>query len=220
MNEEVINIRNGQYSIGQRTLWSGVNADIAAGQMVAISGPSGCGKTTLLNCLGLLDSFSGGSMNVLGHDVMGMKERQARKLRRTEIGYLFQDFALVDVDSVADNVAVAIPPATPKGRKAGIISDALEKVGLAGREAEKAYSLSGGEQQRVSFARILVRSPRSILADEPTAALDARNGNRVMTLLQKQAQAGAAVVVVTHDDRVRHQCDSTFDLSAHCGGSI
>ena len=220
MNEEVINIRDGQYSIGQRTLWSGVNADIAEGQMVAISGPSGCGKTTLLNCLGLLDSFSGGSMNVLGHDVMGMKERQARKLRRTEIGYLFQDFALVDVDSVADNVAVALPPATPKGRKASIISDALEKVGLAGREAEKAYSLSGGEQQRVSFARILVRSPRLILADEPTAALDTRNGDRVMALLKQQAQAGAAVVVVTHDDRVRQQCDSTFDLSAHCGGSI
>ena len=220
MNEEVINIRNGQYSIGQRTLWSGVNADIAAGQMVAISGPSGCGKTTLLNCLGLLDSFSGGSMNVLGHDVMGMKERQARKLRRTEIGYLFQDFALVDVDSVADNVAVALPPATPEGRKASIIADALEKVGLAGREAEKAYSLSGGEQQRVSFARILVRSPRLILADEPTAALDTRNGDRVMALLKQQAQAGAAVVVVTHDDRVRQQCDSTFDLSAHCGGSI
>ena len=217
MNEEVINIRDGQYSIGQRTLWSGVNADITAGQMVAISGPSGCGKTTLLNCLGLLDSFSGGSMRVLGHDVMNMKERQARKLRRTEIGYLFQDFALVDVDSVADNVAVALPPATPKGRKAGIISDALEKVGLAGREAEKAYSLSGGEQQRVSFARILVRSPRLILADEPTAALDTRNGDRVMALLKQQAQAGAAVVVVTHDDRVRQQCDSTFDLSAHCG---
>ena len=217
MNEEVINIRDGQYSIGQRTLWSGVNADITAGQMVAISGPSGCGKTTLLNCLGLLDSFSGGSMRVLGHDVMNMKERQARKLRRTEIGYLFQDFALVDVDSVADNVAVALPPATPKGRKAGIISDALEKVGLAGREAEKAYSLSGGEQQRVSFARILVRSPRLILADEPTAALDTRNADRVMALLQEQAQAGAAVIVVTHDDRVRQQCDSTFDLSAHCG---
>ena len=217
MNEEVINIRDGQYSIGQRTLWSGVNADITAGQMVAISGPSGCGKTTLLNCLGLLDSFSGGSMRVLGHDVMNMKERQARKLRRTEIGYLFQDFALVDVDSVADNVAVALPPATPEGRKASIIADALEKVGLAGREAEKAYSLSGGEQQRVSFARILVRSPRLILADEPTAALDTRNGDRVMALLKQQAQAGAAVVVVTHDDRVRQQCDSTFDLSAHCG---
>ncbi|QPS59805.1 ABC transporter ATP-binding protein [Corynebacterium minutissimum] len=217
MNEEVINIRDGQYSIGQRTLWSGVNADITAGQMVAISGPSGCGKTTLLNCLGLLDSFSGGSMRVLGHDVMNMKERQARKLRRTEIGYLFQDFALVDVDSVADNVAVALPPATPEGRKASIIADALEKVGLAGREAEKAYSLSGGEQQRVSFARILVRSPRLILADEPTAALDTRNADRVMALLQEQAQAGAAVIVVTHDDRVRQQCDSTFDLSAHCG---
>ncbi|KHO30727.1 peptide ABC transporter ATPase [Corynebacterium minutissimum] len=212
-----MNIRDGQYSIGQRTLWSGVNADITAGQMVAISGPSGCGKTTLLNCLGLLDSFSGGSMRVLGHDVMNMKERQARKLRRTEIGYLFQDFALVDVDSVADNVAVALPPATPEGRKASIIADALEKVGLAGREAEKAYSLSGGEQQRVSFARILVRSPRLILADEPTAALDTRNADRVMALLQEQAQAGAAVIVVTHDDRVRQQCDSTFDLSAHCG---
>lgn len=156
-------------------------------------------------------------MSVLGHDAMGMKERQARKLRRTEIGYLFQDFALVDVDSVADNIAVALPPATPQGRKASIIADALERVGLSGREDEKAYSLSGGEQQRVSFARILVRSPRLILADEPTAALDARNGDRVMALLQEQAQAGAAVVVVTHDDRVRQQCDSTFDLSAHCG---
>lgn len=217
MNEEVINIRDGQYSIGQRTLWSGVNADITAGQMVAISGPSGCGKTTLLNCLGLLDSPTGGSMSVLGHDVTGMKERQARKLRRAEIGYLFQDFALVDVDTVADNVAVALPPATPQGRKASIIADVLEKVGLSGREAEKAYSLSGGEQQRVSFARILVRSPRLILADEPTAALDTTNGDRVMALLQEQAQAGAAVVVVTHDDRVRQQCDSTFDLSAHCG---
>ena len=217
MNEEVINIRDGQYSIGQRTLWSGVNADITAGQMVAISGPSGCGKTTLLNCLGLLDSPTGGSMSVLGHDVTGMKERQARKLRRAEIGYLFQDFALVDVDTVADNVAVALPPATPQGRKASIIADVLEKVGLSGREAEKAYSLSGGEQQRVSFARILVRSPRLILADEPTAALDTTNGDRVMALLQEQAQAGAAVVVVTHDDRVRQQCDSTIDLSAHCG---
>ncbi len=216
MNEAVIKIREGRYSIAKRTLWSGVDIDIAPGQVVALTGPSGCGKTTLLNCLGLLDSLTGGSMEVLGHDATRMKERQARKVRRNDIGYLFQDFALVDTDSVADNLAVALPPKTPQAKKTEIIAGALEQVGLAGREKEKAFSLSGGEQQRASFARILVRTPSLILADEPTAALDNRNSDRVLSLLQEQAAAGAAVIVVTHDDRVRDQCSEVFDLSAYC----
>ncbi|MDO5033194.1 ABC transporter ATP-binding protein [Corynebacterium sp.] len=215
MSDNVISMRGGVYRIGDRVLWEGVDADVSPGQIVAVTGPSGCGKTTLLNCFGLLDSLSQGSLHLFGTDIATMSQRQARKLRRSTLSYLFQDFALIDTDSVEQNVSVAMPPRTPRSARADVGDQALEKVGLGGRGKEKVFSLSGGEQQRVSFARILVRQPRLILADEPTASLDKHNADRVMSLLREQAERGAAVVVVTHDERVRDQCMSTVDLSRY-----
>ena len=201
------------YCIGSRTLWTDLNFEVSAGSFTALTGPSGSGKTTLLNCIGLLDRPTAGELTVCGHSTSGISERRARALRRTAIGYLFQDFALVEADSIRDNVALAAPVGLGRRERLDRVSAALDAVGLAGRQKEKVFVLSGGEQQRVALARILVRQPELILADEPTASLDRSNAAMVLDLLREQAEAGAAVIIVSHDPWVVSQCDREVSLA-------
>jgi len=177
----------------------GVSLQIDPGEFVAIMGPSGCGKSTLLNVLGLLDSPTSGVYSFFGQDVARLPEAQLTRLRRDNIGFVFQSFNLIDDLTVAENVEVALlyrsVPAAERKRR---VAEALERVGIAHRARHRPQQLSGGQQQRVAVARALVSQPKLILADEPTGNLDTANGEEVMRLLTEAAAAGVTVIMVTH----------------------
>ncbi|WP_326752345.1 ATP-binding cassette domain-containing protein [Streptomyces hirsutus] len=207
----MIEIENLTKTFGSRTLWSGLSFTVPHGEMLALTGPSGSGKSTLLNCLGLLDQPSTGAIRHEGRDITGFGPRAARHYRRDVLGYLFQNYALIDNATVAANLAVAMKPR--RARKATpSITDALERVGLAGREKEQVHRLSGGEQQRVALARLIVKQPALVLADEPTGALDHDNTTMVVDVLRSMSKDGCAVVIATHNDAVRDRCDTVLTV--------
>jgi putative ABC transport system ATP-binding protein len=178
---------------------NGVSLQINAGEFVAVMGPSGCGKSTLLNVLGLLDSPSGGSYTFFGEEAAGRSESALTRLRRDNIGFVFQSFNLIDDLSVAENVEVALLYRdVSAGERRRRVAEALEGVGMAHRAKHRPQQLSGGQQQRVAVARALVSEPKLILADEPTGNLDTANGDEVMRLLTEASAAGVTVVMVTH----------------------
>lgn len=200
-------------SYGARTLWTDVNLNLKEGQLTALVGPSGSGKSTLLNCLGLLDEPTSGVIRYEDRDITRLSPGAARRFRRDVLGYLFQNYALVENATIAQNLDVAL---RVRGRRRhaarAAMAQALERVGLGGRERDRVSRLSGGEQQRVALARLLVKEPRLVLADEPTGALDRGNTEMVVDVLRFMADSGCAVVIATHDDWVRDQCDQVFDV--------
>ncbi|MEU5692422.1 ATP-binding cassette domain-containing protein [Actinosynnema sp. NPDC020468] len=203
-------------SFDTRTLWSALSFSVRGGEMLALVGPSGSGKSTLLHCLGLLDKPDSGSIRHLGADITRFGRRRARLFRRDVLGYLFQNYALIDNATVAANLEIVVGPRrTSGGVKGTAVTEALDRVGLTGREKEVVHRLSGGEQQRVALARLLVKQPAVVLADEPTGALDLANTTLVLDVLRGMSDSGSAVVVATHDDHVRDRCDSVLVL----GGS-
>lgn len=199
---------------GDRRLWADVDLKFDAGSLTALIGPSGSGKSTLLNCLGLLEEPSSGSIEAEGVDLTSLGMGGRRRFRRDKLGYLFQNYALIENATVGQNLDVALRARRVRGtraREARIA--ALERVGLAGREGDRVSRLSGGEQQRVALARLMVKEPVLVLADEPTGALDSDNADVVVATLRELARDGACVVIATHDDRVRDQCDETVSVA-------
>jgi putative ABC transport system ATP-binding protein len=176
-----------------------VSMNVERGEFVAIMGPSGCGKSTFLNILGLLDSPSSGSYRFEGEDVSTASQARMTAIRRSSIGFVFQDFNLIDDLTVEENVAVALTyrSVSPKAQRRRV-ADALEQVDMAHRARHPPHRLSGGQQQRVAIARALVANPSIILADEPTGNLDSVNGDAVMKLLTDAFRAGTTVIMVTH----------------------
>jgi putative ABC transport system ATP-binding protein len=202
---------------GDRWLWRGVDLAIFPGEIVALVGPSGSGKSTLLNCAGMLTTPTTGNVQILGRDVHSASLRQRRRLWAHTIGYLFQDFALIEGSTIRANVEVVFGLAlTPAARRARgeRIGGALEDVGLGGREREPVYRLSGGEKQRVSIARLLAKRPAVILADEPTGSLDDANAERVLGHLRALASTGAGVLIATHSHLVVKHADRIIDVTA------
>lgn len=198
-------------SFGTRHLFSGLDLEFPAGSMTAVVGPSGSGKSTLLNCIGLLERPTAGSIRFDGRDVVRLGARGARLFRRDVLGYLFQNYALIDNATVRQNLDVAFAG----GRRrptAGARDEALRRVGLADRVDSPVHELSGGEQQRVALARLIVKQPRLILADEPTGALDAENATMVVETLRDFAADGAVVLVATHAPDVARACDRTVRI--------
>ncbi|MGW3668420.1 ABC transporter ATP-binding protein [Streptomyces sp. NPDC005141] len=215
----MIDIENLSKVFGARTLWRNVNLTVHRGEMLALVGPSGSGKSTLLNCLGLLDRPNTGTIRYEGKDITRFGRSDVRRFRRDTLGYLFQHYALIENATVVENLDVVVKPRRPaqgegrgkntdKGRAA--VTEALDRVGLAGREKEKIHHLSGGEQQRVALARLMVQQPALVLADEPTGALDDDNSAVVIDILREMSDAGCAVVIATHDAGVRDRCDAVF----------
>ncbi|MFJ7985751.1 ATP-binding cassette domain-containing protein [Streptomyces sp. NPDC096351] len=209
----MIEIQNLTKAYGSRTLWSGLDFTVEPGRLLALVGASGSGKSTLLNCLGLLDAPSSGAIRHEGRDVTKFSPRAARLYRRDVLGYLFQNYALIENATVAANLDIAI---APRRRSAGAptIAEALERVGLAGREKDRVHRLSGGEQQRVALARLIVKQPSLVLADEPTGALDEDNTALVVDILRAMSDEGCAVVIATHDSSVRDRCDTVLTVGA------
>lgn len=182
---------------------SEINLDIKQGEYVSISGPSGCGKSTLLSILGLLDTCSGGSFELNGHQVAELDHKQRAYIRNKEIGFVFQSFNLISDLTVEENVTLPLTyrKDLTKAERKQMAMAALERVDMSHRAKHYPAQLSGGQQQRVAVARAIVGNPSIILADEPTGNLDSKNAELVMALLDKLHAEGTTICMVTHDPR-------------------
>lgn len=193
----------------------GVDLDVRQGDHLSIVGRSGSGKSTLLNILGMLDLPSTGTVEFNGVRVDTMGGNQRAVLRGAAVGFIFQQFNLLAERTALENVMTPLLYAKGSAfwRREKLAAEMLERVGLGNRLREKPQRLSGGEQQRVAIARALVRSPRLILADEPTGALDIATGQSVMALLSEVAgESGAALITITHDPNVAALAHSHYLL--------
>lgn len=207
----MISVNGATKSFGNRLLWSDLSFSVDKGKMVALIGPSGSGKSTLLNCLGILEPVDSGEIVIDGRDITRFRAGAQRRFRRDVLGYLFQNYALIENATVEFNLDVAVATGR-RFRSRDAFEAALQRVGLGGRGNDMVYRLSGGEQQRVALARLLVKKPTVVLADEPTGALDSDNATMVIGVLRQLAEIGCAVVVATHSKHVESNCDSTVDL--------
>jgi putative ABC transport system ATP-binding protein len=191
----------------------GVSLDLPAGQFTAVMGPSGSGKSTLMHLLAGLDTPSAGSVEVAGHDITRMKDRDLTRLRRKHIGFVFQSFNLLPTLSAEENVVL---PVAIAGRKppAAEIDALLERVGLTERRSHKPAQLSGGQQQRVAIARALITRPTVLFADEPTGNLDSEAGAGILSLLRDAVDTeGQTTLMVTHDPRAAAIADRVLYLT-------
>jgi putative ABC transport system ATP-binding protein len=180
---------------------SEVSITINQGEFVTIMGASGSGKSTLLNIVGLLDSATSGNYQLLNQEMVGLGEQEKSKIRKQNIGFIFQNFNLIDELSVFDNIELPLiynnVPASERKQKVAVIA---ERLGISHRLKHYPQQLSGGQQQRVAVARALINDPKIILADEPTGNLDSKNGNEVMELLTDLHANGSTILMVTHSD--------------------
>ena len=179
-----------------------VSLEIKKGEFVAIMGPSGCGKSTLLNILGTLDSSTSGKYFFDGKEIDKMSESQLTSFRKGNIGFVFQNFNLIDELTVYENVELPLVYLnSKKSERKKKVMEALERMNIAHRAGHFPQQLSGGQQQRVAIARAVVTDCPLILADEPTGNLDSTNGLEVMELLSELNRQGTTVVIVTHSQR-------------------
>ena len=176
-----------------------INLNIQSGEFVSIMGPSGCGKSTLLNIIGLLDGFNEGSYQILNQEMANANESKRAKVRKENIGFIFQNFNLIDELSVYDNIELPMIYAkVSSSERKKRVQEIAEKLNIVHRLKHYPQQLSGGQQQRAAVARALVINPKIILADEPTGNLDSTNGNEVMELLTDLHAQGSTILMVTH----------------------
>jgi putative ABC transport system ATP-binding protein len=191
----------------------GVSLDVAPGELVAVMGPSGWGKSTLLALAGGLDSPSAGNVVVEGVHLSSLSKRQLARLRRTSIGYVFQDYNLIPALTAAENVSLPLELDGTSARRARPQAlAALEEVGLTGLADRFPDEMSGGQRQRTAIARALIGKRRLVLADEPTGALDSQTSEAVLGVLRARCDAGAAGILVTHEPRYAAYADRTVFL--------
>lgn len=202
----MIEIKNINKSFGDRVLFNDFSTIIEDGEFIVFSGPSGCGKTTLLNIIGGIEPIDKGEIIVDGIDIT--KRKNQLNYYRTKIGFLFQNFALVENKTVYENLKLV-----KKICQSGIsIDEALKIVGLEDKLKNKVYTLSGGEQQRIALARLLIKKCDIILADEPTGSLDKVNAQIVIELLKKFNSMGKTIILVTHDEEIKKEGKRVLSL--------
>jgi putative ABC transport system ATP-binding protein len=191
----------------------GVDLDVAPGETVAVMGPSGCGKSTLLHLLGGLDRLSEGEVWLAGRRIDDLGERALARMRRSDVGFVFQAFHLMEELTAVENVELPAllaggSPRAARKRAAGL----LERVGLADRASFLPSALSGGQRQRVAVARALSNEPLVVLADEPTGNLDSAATLDVLRLFESLHEAGQTLIIVTHDERIAATADRLISM--------
>lgn len=197
----------------QLTVLEDVNFSIAAGEFVAIMGPSGSGKSTLINLLGFIDRHFDGRYLFNGREIGDFKDEELSEIRNRSVGFVFQNFSLIENLSVAENVEL---PLLYKGAKHNEtqkkVKAALTRVGLSEKLDQLPKQLSGGQQQRVAIARALINQPNFIIADEPTGALDTHTTDEIMQLFKQLNDEGVTIILVTHDPETVVYCDRLLKI--------
>ena len=203
------------YRIGESefAVLKGIDLQIEEGEFIALMGPSGSGKSTLLNIVGCLDRPSGGRFLLLGQDISLTSDDELARIRREELGFIFQTFNLIGRISVQKNVEVPmmLSGVTRQKRRERALN-LLREVGIAHRSEFSPPNISGGEKQRVAIARALANDPKIIIADEPTGNLDLKNSDDVMKILSKLNQEGRTIIMVTHNPEITENCSRVIRL--------
>lgn len=207
----IVELKNVSKSYGDKNILNNLSIKIEEGTFNVIMGASGSGKSTILNIIGLLDKATSGDVILFGQKNIRPFSMKAEQMLKNKIGYLFQNFALIENETVANNLKLALE--NVKGNKKERISEALKEVGLEGYENKKIFKCSGGEQQRVAIARLLLKPCELILADEPTGSLDIKNREIVVKLLKNMQELGKTIIVVSHDSFFKEIADDVIDLS-------
>jgi putative ABC transport system ATP-binding protein len=199
----------------ETTALNKINLEIKQGEFVAIMGPSGCGKSTLLNILGLIDNPSEGQYFFDGRDVSKLRESECTDVRKGNIGFVFQNFNLIDELTVSENIELPLVylklPASERRKK---IESLLHRMKIGHRKDHFPRQLSGGQQQRAAISRAVISGPKLLLADEPTGNLDSKNGLEVMKILSEFNREGTTIIMVTHSERdseFAHMIVNLFD---------
>ncbi len=208
---KIVEISNLNKFFDSKHILKDFNLEVVEGEIITITGKSGCGKSTLLNIIGLLDAYTSGDMLINGKRITKITSKDAELLRRYYIGYIFQNYALIEKDTVEENLKIAVRYSSEKDKK-NAIRQALRIVDLEDYENKKIYELSGGEQQRVAIARVYIKPCSLVLADEPTGSLDLHNKLMVLNLLEKLRQEGKTIIIVTHDLDIAERFDKNIRL--------
>lgn len=209
----IVELENVSKSYGDKNVLNNLSFKIEEGTFNVIMGASGSGKSTILNIIGLLDKATSGDVILFGQKNIRPFSMKAEQMLKNKIGYLFQNFALIENETVANNLKLALE--NVRGNKKEKISVALKEVGLEGYENKKIFKCSGGEQQRVAIARLLLKPCELILADEPTGSLDIKNREIVVKLLKNMQEQGKTIIAVSHDPFFEAIADNVIDLSAN-----
>ena len=195
-------------SYGELAVLKGISFSIDKGDYISVMGRSGCGKSTLLNIIGGMDTASGGSYVFEGMEVSGMSDKQLSSFRNRKIGYVFQQFHLINDLSVLENIGMPLGYRGIAGKdRMKAAESALEQVGLSEKRNAVPKQLSGGEQQRIAIARAIVGEPSLIIADEPTGNLDSETAEKIMALFDSLHRSGKTILLVTHDPAVAAYVD-------------
>ena len=205
----MITLNNISKKYNEKNIVRNFNLKINKGEYISIVGESGSGKTTLLNIIGLLEKQTSGDIVVMG--IKNPTSKELTKLQREFYGYVFQNYALIEEDSVQTNLKLALKYNKVIDKQAEI-NRALKLVGLEGYNKKKVFELSGGEQQRLALARIMLKKCEIILADEPTGNLDNKNRDIVFNILKDLNKQGKTIVIVTHDNYIANKCDKIIKL--------
>lgn len=210
----IISLQGITKCFGDHCLFRNYYLDVEENDFIALIGKSGAGKSTLLNIIGLLEKQDSGNIYICGKKNPSLDRKDGIHLLRYDISYLFQNYGLVENISVEDNIKIGLRYSDVIKRKnmSTVISEALQRVNLSGYEKKKVFQLSGGEQQRVALARLLVKPSSIVLADEPTGSLDAYNRDIVMKLLVELNVEGKTIIMVTHDNVVANYAKKIIEL--------
>ena len=209
----MIELKNITKGFGQKAVLDNVNLKVNKGEMIAIMGSSGSGKSTLLNIIGLIEKPDSGTILLNNKIYDKIDNHQTTLAHRNLIGYIFQNFALIDNETVSQNLDVALTYSNiSKKDRQNKKMEVLKYVGLQNKIDSKIYELSGGEQQRVSLARVMLKPCEIILADEPTGSLDEETSEEILKILKHLNQQGKTILIVTHNVDIANKCDKIYKI--------
>ncbi|WP_270345183.1 putative bacteriocin export ABC transporter [Lactococcus petauri] len=209
----MIELQEVSKTFGKHQIFDKYSLNISAQKMTAILGKSGAGKSTLLNLISLIEESDSGKIRIAGQKAPKINSKEALLMRRNLIAFLFQNFALIEDESIERNLNISLVYEKLHGKeKRRRMREILNQVGITHKLSEKVYALSGGEKQRVALARALLKRSKIILADEPTGSLDEQNRALILGLLRQEVEKGKTVIVVTHDPAVVAACDEFVEI--------